>query len=100
MDLTSALVVLHLAGPTARELLARSCRVDLHEAALPIGRVVATVMAQVTVVIAAIPSGMLVLTPSTTAHHFREWLVASAKLCGVLPQSTRTAVEMFGGGGA
>lgn len=98
VDLSSALAVLHLAGPQARELLARSCRVDLHEVALPSGRAVATVMAQVAVVIAAIPSGLLLLTPSTTARHFREWLVTSAKLCGLLPQSARSAVEMFGGG--
>lgn len=100
VDLSSALAVLHLAGPMARELLARSCRVDLHELGLPIGRAVATVMAQAAVVIAAIPSGMLVLTPSTTARHFREWLVASARLCGVLPQSARGAIEMFGGSGS
>jgi sarcosine oxidase subunit gamma len=97
VDLTSALAVLHLAGPMARELLARSCRVDLHEVTLPNGRAVATIMAQAAVIIAAIPSGLLVLTPSTTARHFREWLVASARLCGLLPQSARGAVEMFGG---
>jgi sarcosine oxidase subunit gamma len=100
VDLSSALTVLHLAGPMARELLARSCRVDLHELAVPVGRAVATLMAQTAVVIAAIPSGMLVMTPSTTARHFREWLLGSAKLCGVLPQSGRGAIEMFGGGGS
>jgi sarcosine oxidase gamma subunit len=82
----------------ARELLARSCRVDLHELGLPSGRAVATVMAQAAVVIAAIPSGLLVLTPSTTARHFREWLVASARLCGLVPHSARGTVAMFGGG--
>jgi heterotetrameric sarcosine oxidase gamma subunit len=99
VDLSSALSVLHLAGPGARELLARSCRVDLHEAGLPTGRVITTVMAQVGVVIAAIPSGLLVLTPSSTARHFREWLIGSTKLCGQLSQSTRATVEMFGGSG-
>jgi heterotetrameric sarcosine oxidase gamma subunit len=99
VDLSSALAVLHLAGPMARELLARSCRVDLHEAGLPTGRAVTTVMAQVGVIIAAIPSGLLMLTPSTTARHFREWLTDSARLCGVLPLSARTTVEMFGGSG-
>ena len=99
VDQSSALTVLHLAGPMARELLARSCRVDLHEGGVPVGRALATVMAQVAVTIAAIPSGMLVLTPATTARHFREWLIASARLCGLLPQSVRGAVEMFGGRG-
>ena len=98
VDLSSALVVLHLAGPMARELLARFCRVDLHEIGLPSGRAVATVMAQAPIVIAAIPRGLLLLTPSTTARHFREWLVASAKLCGLLPQSTRGTAELFGSG--
>ena len=99
VDQSSALIVLHLAGPLARELLARSCRVDLHEGSVPTGRAIATVMAQVQVIIAAIPSGMLVLTPVTTARHFREWLIASARLFGLLPQSVRGAVEMFGGRG-
>lgn len=97
VDLSSALAVLHLAGPRARELVARSCRVDLHESALPSGRAVATVMAQVPVTIAAIPSGMLLLTPATTARHFREWLLASAKLCALPTPSVRATIEMFGG---
>ena len=80
VDLSSALAMLHLSGPRARELLARSCRVDLHEHSLPAGRAIATVMAQVAVTIATIPSGLLLLTPATTARHFREWLIASAKL--------------------
>ena len=100
VDQSSALTVLHLAGPMARELLARSCRVDLHESSLPTGRVVATVMAQVAVIIAAIPSGMLVLTPATTTRHFREWIIASGRVCGLLPQSVRGAIEMFGGSGS
>lgn len=96
VDLSSALTVLHLAGPGARALLARSCRVDLHESAQPVGRAAATQMAQTAVVIAAIPSGMLLLTPSTTARHFREWLLASARLCGVRLQAARNVGEMFG----
>jgi len=99
VDQSSALSVLHLGGPMARELLARSCRVDLHEGSVPTGRAIATVMAQVSVILAAIPSGMLVLTPATTARHFREWLIGSARVCGLLPQSVRGAVEMFGGRG-
>ncbi len=97
VDLSSALVLLHLSGPMARELLARSCRVDLHESGLPTGRAVATIMAQSAVVIAAIPSGLLVLTPATTARHFREWLLASAGVCGLLPQSANDTLDLFGG---
>ncbi len=97
VDFSSALALLHLAGPMARELLARSCRVDLHESALPTGRAVATIMAQTAVVIAAIPSGLLVLTPSTTARHFREWLFDSARACALVPQWAGATIEMFGG---
>ena len=99
VDLSSATSVLQLAGPLARELLARSCRVDLHRDALPVGQVIATVMAQVSIIIAALPSGLLLLTPSTTARHFREWLAASAKPFGLLPQSNLNTVELFGGSG-
>ncbi len=37
-------------------------------------------MAQVSVIITTMPAGFLLLTPSTTAQHFREWFAASAKL--------------------
>lgn len=97
VDLSSALALLHLSGPMARELLARSCRVDLHESGLPTGRAIATIMAQTAVVIAAIPAGLLVLTPSTTARHFREWLLESARACALVPQSAGAMIEMFGG---
>ncbi len=97
VDLSSASALMHLAGPMARELLARSCRVDLHESALPTGRAVATIMAQTAVVIAAIPSGLLVLTPSTTARHFREWLIDSAQACALMARSVGGTAEMFGG---
>jgi len=99
VDLSSALAMLHLSGARARELLARSCRVDLHEDSLPAGRAVATVMAQAAVIIATIPSGLLLLTPSSTARHFREWLITSAKLCGLTPQSAPGSVELFGSSG-
>jgi hypothetical protein len=54
-------------------------------------------MAQVAVVIAVLPSGLLVLTPSSTARHFREWLIASARVCALLPQSAGGTLDMFGG---
>lgn len=97
VDLSSALALVHLSGPRARELLARSCRVDLHESSLPTGRAVATIMAQAAVIIAAVPTGLLVLTPLTTARHFREWLLASAGVCALLPQSGNGTLDMFGG---
>jgi sarcosine oxidase subunit gamma len=91
VDLSSAWSVLQISGPMGRELLARSCRVDLSEGAMPVGRAVATVMAQVAVIIVTTPSGPLVLTPSTMARHFREWLALSAHCAGLMPQSMRGA---------
>ena len=96
VDLSSALTVLHLSGPKSRELLARSCRVDLHESVLPSGRAVATVMAQVSIVIVTMPGGLLLLTPSTTARHFREWFTGSARVCGLLAHPTSAGVDFYG----
>jgi len=82
VDLSSALAAFHLAGPAAREVLARGCRLDLDPRAFPSGYAAATIMAQVSTVFAALPSGLLLLTPSSTARHFRDWLAASAKPFG------------------
>jgi sarcosine oxidase subunit gamma len=82
VDLSSALAAFHLAGPAAREVLARGCRLDLDREAFPSGHAAATMMAQVSTVLAALPSGLLLLTPSSTARHFRDWLASSAKPFG------------------
>ena len=91
VDVSSAWSVLQLSGPMGRELLSRSCRVDLSEGAAPVGRAIATVMAQVGVIIVTTSSGPLVLTQSTMARHFREWLALSAHSAGLVPQSGRGA---------
>ena len=78
VDLSSGLAVLHLAGPAVRELLARGCRLDLDSGEFAPGRAAATIVAQVPVILAATPAGMLLLTPATTARHFCEWLDSSA----------------------
>jgi sarcosine oxidase subunit gamma len=83
VDLSSALAAFHLAGPAAREVLARGCRLDLDPEAFPSGYAAATMMAQVSTVLAALPSGLLLLTPSSTARHFRDWLASSAKPFGL-----------------
>ncbi len=81
VDLSSGLAVLHLRGPAVAEVLARSCRLDL-EGALPVGHAAATVLAQVAATLAALPSGLLLLTPATTARHVREWLLEAARPFG------------------
>src|SRR5579872_1575864 len=87
MDMSSGLSALLLSGPHLQllELLARGCRLDLDPEVRPEGFAVATVMAQVMVILAALPSGMLVLTPSTTVRHLRDWLVATGTAFGLEP---------------
>jgi sarcosine oxidase subunit gamma len=87
VDLSSAVLALHVDGPNAREALARGCRLDLDAAAFAPGTAAATVMAQVSVTIAAMPSGFLLLTPATTGRHFCEWLSAAARPFGLAPRA-------------
>jgi heterotetrameric sarcosine oxidase gamma subunit len=96
LDLSSGLSALHLAGPAAREVLVRGCRLDLDPQAFPVGAAAATIMAQVSVILAALPSGVLLLTPSTTAQHVRAWLAGVARPFGLLPQTDFTLAELSG----
>jgi heterotetrameric sarcosine oxidase gamma subunit len=82
-ELSSALAAFTLAGGAVREALARGCRLDLHPQVFPPGRAAATVMAQVSVILAALPHGMLLLTPSTTAQHFAQWLGTATRPFGL-----------------
>ena len=79
VDLSSALKGFYLRGEAARELLARGCRVNLAAGAFPADGAAATLIAQVSVVVAALPQGLLLLTPATTARHLHEWLAASGR---------------------
>lgn len=83
IDQSSALAAIFLSGPAAREALARGCRLDLSVDAFPPGRAAATVIAQVAATLAVLRGGVLLLTPSTTARHVREWLETSARAFGV-----------------
>jgi sarcosine oxidase subunit gamma len=98
IDLSSALTAFELSSGTARggaqaedasagsrELLARGCRLDLDPAAFPEGHAAATIMAQVSVILANLGSAFLLLTPSTTARHFGEWLRATGRPFGLEP---------------
>lgn len=84
VDHSSALAALVLSGPAVREMLARSCRLDLAAEAFPEGRAAATIMVQVAVILAALPGAMLLLTPATTARHVHEWLVTTSQPFGLL----------------
>jgi sarcosine oxidase, subunit gamma len=85
LDLSSGLTALQLAGPAAREVLVRGCRLDLDPDAFPVGAAAATIMVQVSVILVALPSGLLLLTPASTARHVREWLVSTAKPFVLMP---------------
>jgi heterotetrameric sarcosine oxidase gamma subunit len=82
IELSSGLAALHLAGAAVRETLKRGCRLDLDPAAFPAGAAAASALAQVAVTLAALPSGLLLLTPATTARHLREWLASTARPFG------------------
>jgi sarcosine oxidase subunit gamma len=78
VDLSSGLAALWLEGPSWREVLARGCRLDLDPSMFAAGQAAATIMSQVAVILVALSSGVLLLTPSTTARHFSEWLAHAA----------------------
>jgi sarcosine oxidase, subunit gamma len=74
VDLSSALRAWRLVGPDARSILAHGCRLDLDPRAFPSGKVASTLIAQLTVILAALPQDWLLLSASTTAGHFADWL--------------------------
>jgi heterotetrameric sarcosine oxidase gamma subunit len=96
IELSSALTALHLAGPAVPEVLARGCRLDLHPAAFVTGSAAATSMAQVPVLLAALPVGWLLLTPSSTARHLRDWLAATAAPFGFVSVASVTVASLSG----
>jgi sarcosine oxidase subunit gamma len=98
VDLSSGLTALHLSGPQVRELLSRGCRLDLDPDVFPAGSAAATIMAQVAVILAALPSGLLLLTPATTARHLREWLISTAKPFGLVLRADVTVAVLSGAG--
>ena len=90
IDQSSGLSCLHFSGLQTREVLARSCRLDLDPDVFAPGSAAATIMVQVPVIIAALPSGLLLLPPSSTARHFHEWLASAARPFGLSVKSDTT----------
>jgi len=60
------------------------------------GCAAATYVAQVPVMLAALPAGWLLLTPSTTMRHFSDWLGASARAFGFVPNPSVTVGSLSG----
>jgi sarcosine oxidase subunit gamma len=83
VDLSAALAAFQLAGTALEVMLARGCRLDLEASAFPAGCAAATIMVQVPVILARLTSGMLLLTPATTARHLHEWLVTTSQAFGL-----------------
>jgi sarcosine oxidase subunit gamma len=96
LELSSGLAALHLTGPEARAVLSRSCRLDLDPQLFPAGSAAATLMAQVSMIVAALPAGWLLLTPSSTSRHVREWIAATARPFGFEGRGDATVAVLCG----
>jgi heterotetrameric sarcosine oxidase gamma subunit len=96
VDLSSALSAYLLSGAAARAVLTRGCRLDLDPEVFRPGDAAATIMAQVSVILAALPAGVLLLTPASTARHFREWLTAAAAPFAPAPYTELSFAELCG----
>jgi len=96
VDLSSGLTALWLEGAAWREALARGCRLDLHPGMFPPGRAAATIIAQVAAFPVALSSGVLLLTPSTTARHFSEWLAHTAAPFGLEALASASLAHLTG----
>jgi heterotetrameric sarcosine oxidase gamma subunit len=94
VDHSSGLAALHLTGGPLREVLSRGCRLDLDPQAFPPGRAAATIMAQVSVILAQLPAALMLLTPVSTARHLREWLASTAKPFGLEAGPDVTVAEL------
>lgn len=77
-DLSSARASWRVSDPRARDWLAAGCRLDLDPAVFPAGRATVTLIAQVPVMLAALPDAWLFMAPSSMAGHFDAWLRQAA----------------------
>jgi heterotetrameric sarcosine oxidase gamma subunit len=98
VELSSALTSFLLGGPRACEVLSRGCRLHLAPEVFQIGHAAATIMAQVSVFLAVVPGGLLLLTPASTAQHVGEWLAASAAPFGLALRPKVSLNELCGEG--
>jgi heterotetrameric sarcosine oxidase gamma subunit len=96
VELSAGLAAFFLAGASAREALKRGCRLDLDPSVFAPGCAAATHMAQVAVTLAALPDGLLLLTPASTARHLREWLLHAGRPFGLAAVSDVTVGVLAG----
>jgi sarcosine oxidase, subunit gamma len=96
VELSTGLAAYFLAGASAREVLKRGCRLDLAAEVFPAGGAAATHMAQVAVTLAALPGGLLLVTPASTARHLREWLGNVGRPFGLVAVSDVSVARLAG----
>ena len=96
VELSAGLVAFLLAGASAREVLKRGCRLDLAPEVFPAGCAAATHMAQVAVTLAALPCGLLLVTPASTARHLREWLGNAGRPFGLVAAGDVSVAGLVG----
>jgi len=96
VELAAALTAFHVSGNAAREMLKRGCRLDLDPRVFPSGAAAATFIMQLPVIVAAFAMGVLLLTPSSTARHFREWLQSAARPFGLAAPASVSVSRLSG----
>jgi heterotetrameric sarcosine oxidase gamma subunit len=96
IDLSSGLAAAYLEGPAMRDVLVRGCRLDLDPGVFPAGHAAATIVAQVSIILAALGPGILLLTPATTAMHLGEWLESAARSLGPLSHTNPSLADLIG----
>lgn len=100
VELSAALAATLLSGPAVREMLIRSCRLDLAAEAFPEAHAAATIMVQVPVILAALEGAMLLLTPATMARHVHDWLVTTSRPFGLSLAPQASLADFSGDNGA
>jgi heterotetrameric sarcosine oxidase gamma subunit len=96
VDLSSGLAAAYLDGPAMRDALARGCRLDLDPEVFAAGHAAATIVAQVSIILAALGPGLLLLTPATTAAHLIDWLESAARALGPLSHTNPSLADLIG----
>jgi sarcosine oxidase subunit gamma len=83
-DQSGAYGILDLAGPHARDVLAKGLPIDLDPAAFAADAVAVSHIAQIGAIVWRIPGGFRLATPRSSAGSFWHWLAASAAEFGLV----------------
>jgi sarcosine oxidase subunit gamma len=89
-DVSDGRIAFHIAGPSAREVLAKGCPLDLHPRAFPPGRCAQSLLAKATVLIHLVDdvpergANFDVYVARSFAHYLWTWLEDAGREYGVL----------------